>query len=469
MSKIEVDAITEQSGSTLTVGGGASKTVVADATTVTLGRCGGTVALASGASQTGFGRTGTVNWITTKKTASFTAVSGEGYFCDTAASGAFTLTLPASPSAGDIVGFKDYNGNFGIANLTIGRNSQPINGGSVANVVISTSGASILLVYVDATQGWVATQDDESTFSGETFIAASGGTVTTCGGCKIHTFTSPGTFSVTAVSATATNNITSYMVVAGGGGSGGDSGGGGGAGGFREYKAPATPYTASPLNGNPGGTAITLAASPGSYPIVIGAGGAGGAGAPPTGSPGAGTSGSSSTFSTIISAGGGTGGNRPAAPGGPGGSGGGSRTSSGSAGAGNTPPTTPSQGFDGGGATPTPTANAAGGGGATALGVYARPCQATSTGGDGGAGATTSINGSSNSFAGGGGAGGGGGPPAAGGSGGIGGGADGADGGSGTPGSNGFANTGGGSSGGNDDAPGGSGGSGIVVIRYRFQ
>ena len=58
MSKIEVDAITEQSGSTLTAGGGAGKTVVVDATTVTLGRCGGTVALASGASQTGFGRTG---------------------------------------------------------------------------------------------------------------------------------------------------------------------------------------------------------------------------------------------------------------------------------------------------------------------------------------------------------------------------------------------------------------------------
>ena len=47
MSKIEVDAITEQSGSTLTTGGGAGKTVVVDATTVTLGRCGGTVALAS--------------------------------------------------------------------------------------------------------------------------------------------------------------------------------------------------------------------------------------------------------------------------------------------------------------------------------------------------------------------------------------------------------------------------------------
>ena len=131
MSKIEVDAITEQSGSTLTTGGGAGKTVVVDASTVTLGRCGGTVALASGASQTGFGRNGSVNWQTGSiKTTGFTAANGEGYFCDTS-SGAFTATLPASPTAGDIVAFADYTRTFGDNNLTIGRNSQPI--GGIAN------------------------------------------------------------------------------------------------------------------------------------------------------------------------------------------------------------------------------------------------------------------------------------------------------------------------------------------------
>ena len=94
MSKIQVDAIEQQTacGTTLTAGGGAGKTVVVDATTVTLGRCGGTVALASGASQTGFGRTGTVDWQTTPKTATFTAVSGEGYFVNTSG-GAFTANL----------------------------------------------------------------------------------------------------------------------------------------------------------------------------------------------------------------------------------------------------------------------------------------------------------------------------------------------------------------------------------------
>ena len=80
-----------------------------------------------------------------------------------------------------IVGFKDYNGNFASnANLTIGRNgSDPINGGNSIDVVIATAGALIFLVYVDGTQGWVATQDDESVFAGSSFISATGGTVTT--------------------------------------------------------------------------------------------------------------------------------------------------------------------------------------------------------------------------------------------------------------------------------------------------
>ncbi len=57
--------------------------------TITIGASGDTVTLASGASQTGFGRTGTVDWQTTPKTSTFTAAYGEGYFCNTT-SGAFT-------------------------------------------------------------------------------------------------------------------------------------------------------------------------------------------------------------------------------------------------------------------------------------------------------------------------------------------------------------------------------------------
>ena len=76
MSKIEVNKIEEQCGSTLTVGGGAGKTVVVCGATVT-GRSGGAVNLASGATQTGFGRTGAVNWCNTAKTSPFTAENGK--------------------------------------------------------------------------------------------------------------------------------------------------------------------------------------------------------------------------------------------------------------------------------------------------------------------------------------------------------------------------------------------------------
>jgi hypothetical protein len=53
--------------------------------------------LASGATSSGFGATynGAVNWSTTVRTSGFTAVSGNGYFCNTT-SAAFTVTLPAS-------------------------------------------------------------------------------------------------------------------------------------------------------------------------------------------------------------------------------------------------------------------------------------------------------------------------------------------------------------------------------------
>ena len=91
--------------------------------TITLGSSGATVALASGATQTGFGRTGTVDWCTTAKTSPFTAVSGDGYFVNTT-SGAVTVTLPASPSAGDIVAIKDYAATFSSNNLTVGRNGS---------------------------------------------------------------------------------------------------------------------------------------------------------------------------------------------------------------------------------------------------------------------------------------------------------------------------------------------------------
>ncbi len=398
MSKIEVDAITQQSGSTLTVGGGASKTVVADATTVTLGRCGGTVALASGATQTGFGRTGTVDWQTTPKTATFTAVSGEGYFANTTGS-AFNMNLPAGV-AGAIVSVADYAETFDSNNLTIVPNGTDKIGSLNENATLETKGQSVTLVFVDSTQGWINTMDSTSNVRGAPpFISATGGTITTSGNCKIHTFTGPGTFQVTAAGGPSNNKL-AYMVVAGGGGSGGNGyhiqgGGGGGAGGFREGRCnPITPYTASPL------VTTGITATVASFPITVGAGGGGGKGYGPSlpGSPTAG-SGNNSTFSTITSAGGGYGGQPNSSPapatyvqGADGGSGGGTGGgNSGAGGVGNTPPVSPAQGSNGGAGSTSSQTLGGSGGGATGTGSTAPGCSPPPSTPSRGAGATTHI------------------------------------------------------------------------------
>jgi hypothetical protein len=441
--------------------------------TVQLGDSGDTITIPAGATitnngtQTGFGRTGTVDWDTTAKTASFTAVSGNGYFVNTT-SGAITVTLPAG-SAGDIVSLADYAATWQTNNVTVTPNGTDKIGSANTSVTLSTEGQSVTFVYTDSTQGWINTMDSTSNVRGNLFIVATGGTETTCGDCKIHTFTSPGTFCVSAVAACSTNNIVSYVVVAGGGGGTSSRGGGGGAGGYREVKSPVTPYTASPLDGYPSApNRVTVTAT--AFPITVGAGGAGGDPA---------ANGSNSIFSTITSAGGG--GSCAGSPGAgrPGGSGGGAEGRfPGSGGTGNTPPVSPSQGNNGGNASGTeasPDIYAGGGGGGA--GAAGSPNPSGTQAGAGGAGVSTSITGSSVARAGGGGGGAGsssGGTSSSGGAGGSGGGAPG-KGSSDSPveGVNGTVNTGGGGGGAGLNTPpggtGGSGGSGIVIIRYKYQ
>ena len=441
--------------------------------TVTLGDSGDTFTIPSGATitnngtQTGFGRTGTVDWNTTKITADpANAVSGTGYFCDTSGGG-FTVTLPTSPSAGDIVSVSDYTGTFGSNNLTIGRNSSNING-AASNFVIYQNNTSAQFIYVDVTEGWRLVMTGAlSDVEAVPFVTATGGTPcsgATCGDFKVHTFTGPGTFCVSTVSECAANNEVSYIIVAGGGGGGnGDNTGGGGAGGFRESKSGVDVYDpASPLEG---ATNVTVSAT--AYPIVVGGGGPGGAGAGSCGA--AGSQGVNSVFACVTSTGGGAGGGGrpPTDQGGNGGSGGGNghwRCSA--AGSGNTPPTSPAQGTSGGagGGCSTPPAYGGGaGGGATVAGAVGGGAAA----GAGGAGATTSITGGAVARAGGGGGGAETAPQA--GAGGTGGG--GAGGNNSVSGTAGGVNTGGGGggTGGGNPCTGGNGGSGVVIIRYKFQ
>src|SRR5210317_9726 len=149
-SKIKVDNIENQCGGAVVTKCGATTTIsgsvvkaddiqAADGgniinqcgTTITLGASGDTITLAAGASQSGFGREGSVDWQTSIKTSDFTAVSGEGYFVNTT-SGAITADTNA---------------------ITIERNSSNIDGGT-ANAIIDNEGGAATLVYGDATKGW---------------------------------------------------------------------------------------------------------------------------------------------------------------------------------------------------------------------------------------------------------------------------------------------------------------------------
>jgi hypothetical protein len=419
MSKIEVNQISSQCGSTLTIG-----------------QSGDTVTLACGATQTGFGRTGTVDWCTTAKTAPFTGVSGKGYFVNTTC-GAVTVTLPATPTAGDIISLKDYSDTWQTNGVTICRNSSKISG-LCANASLSTQGQTISLVYVDATKGWINVQTDSTVI---------------------------GAYNVR------------YTVIAGGGGGGVATLGrygaaGGGAGGLRTITCKTFEVTT--------GTA---------FPITVGAGGA--EGTPLTVQGGSGTP---SVFSTITGTGGGGAGgetgptpdNSPLLGGLAGGSGGGGSGAGGprcepalAGGAGNTPPVSPPQGNNGGNGIKTGQQGGGGGGGLGGVGANASgPCA-----GDGGIGAVNTIFGSAPEassygtpgpapgryFSGGGG----GGiyhPGTAGTGGSGGGGAGGTSSPSGNSGTAGTVNTGGGGGGGSSGGGGGGsgalGGSGLVVIRH---
>ena len=450
--------------------------------TTTIGCTGDTIATGAGTtldlSQGTYSGINTVNWDTTAKTANFTAETNKGYFINTT-SGSVTITLPATPVAGSFIGIKDYALTAQTNNIIINSNGNKIQG-NTNNFVINTQGGAANLVYVDSTQGWLTYDAGQASDIQQDlkFVTATGGTITTCGNFKIHTFTGPGTFTVTCVGNAAGSNAVDYVVVAGGGGGGVGSapscrrGGGGGAGGYRESYCATTSgtYTASTL-----ATPTSLPVSVTGYPIIVGGGGA------------SSTTGSNSSFSSITSAAGGGGGDWNGQNGCSGGSGGGAGPKGPSipvpsqslGGTGNTPPVSPPQGNNGGSNpdAPSETNPQVGGGGGGAVGV-GKGLTSNSRGGAGGAGAETNMPGSPLRVAGGGGGGG----HDPGGTGGSFpscisgqpaqsrinqyGGGNGEQPGSG--GGNGAFNTGGGG-GGAHNGGGYSGGSGIVIIRYKYQ
>ena len=460
MSELKVNKITPKTGTSIQLGESGD--------TITI-PCGAT--LTNNGTATGFG----LSFCTTVKTSPFTATANKGFLINTGS--AVTVTLPASPSAGDELIIVDQTGQAATNNITLGRNGSKIKGACIdATMEINRGG--LRLVYSGSSQGWItATAGNDAVQNTAQYISASGGTVLTCGNFKTHVFTSDANFVVSSAGNSCGSNTVDYLVVAGGG-SGGYyyRGSGGGAGGFRVSNSYAlSSPTMSPLS-NP--TGITVTAT--TYPISIGGGGAS-----PTSCTG--NSGANSVFSTITSAGGGgTGSCGPTScRANAGGSGGGrtTNTPSGCGAAGNTPPVSPPQGNPGGGISYNAPSFGGGGGGAGAAGTTNTQFspRIAATGGIGSfisddfMGPTAPSYGEpgpvSNTryFAGGGGAGSYPMPSAV--AGGVGGGGDGGYGPPYQASTAGSANMGGGGGGQSGPHPSANsaGGSGIVIIRYKFQ
>jgi hypothetical protein len=262
MSKIEVNQVDPQSGTTLTLG------TSGDTISIPAG-----VTLANSGTATGFA---SIAWQSTIVTTStLTAVAGNGYWIDTT-SNACTVTLPGSASVGDQLIFTDYARTWGTNAVTIDQNSLNFQGNTSPNPEYNTSGQTVNIVYSGSTQGWIPVSDDDVTYE------------------------TPLTYNI------------DFLVVAGGAGGGGEIAGGGGAGGFRTSTQSASLGTtitvtvgdggaggASPANGASGsnssisGTGLTTITSAGGGGGAGGsvtnavAGGSGGGGSGATAKPGA--------------------------------------------------------------------------------------------------------------------------------------------------------------------------------------
>ena len=334
-SIIKVDTVQDTDGNNI---------INENANTITIGKSGDTVTVASGATLLGGG----IQWQSSIVTgATHTASANQGLWLDTS-SNAITLTLPASPSVGDQLIFTDYARNWDTNAVTLNLNSEKFQGNTTPLPVYDTKGESVDIVYSGTAKGWIPNND---------------------GAVALET---PQTYSA------------DLLVVAGGGGSGsakaGSGSGAGGAGGYR---------TASSITLTPGQV----------YTVTVGDGGAGGTGTSGNvdGSNGSPSSISGSGITTVTSAGGGGGGDASGGNGLDGGSGGGGGGNSGATGAtggsGNVPSVSPSQGNDGGNVT-SGSGYGAGGGGAGGA--------APNGGGNpssGGPGTANSITGSSVTYA----------------------------------------------------------------------
>ena len=145
MSKIEVDQVDPQSGTSLTLG------TSGDTITISSG-----VTLANNGTATGFA---SIAWQSTVVTGTtHTASANQGIWIDTT-SNACTLTLPGSPSVGDQLVFSDFARQWDNNAVTLSLNGSKFQGFTSPNPVYDTEGETVHIVYSGSTQGWIPIND----------------------------------------------------------------------------------------------------------------------------------------------------------------------------------------------------------------------------------------------------------------------------------------------------------------------
>ena len=332
------------------------------------------------------------------KTANFTAVAGNAYPVNTSSS-AITVTLPASPNAGQLVTLTDYAGTWATNIVTVAGNGSNIEGIS-GNSFLNINRLSVNFVYVDSTQGWIAASTASpanaivSSYAVSFLIVAGGGGGSNAGGGAYEggggagaggfgtgsIFLTPGTnYPVTVGAGSSAGNVGSNSVfngqtanggggAAGGngqtGGSGGGSQNGGSVGGATGGSGSSTTFL-----GNIGGQGYNHAGGGGGG----GAGGQGGGGNAGAGGNAGGGASSSISGSSVTYAGGGGGGsgNNGANAGGSGGSGqaGGGNGGNGGGGSGNSASANTGSGGGGGGNSSSTTNGGSGGSGIVVISI----------------------------------------------------------------------------------------------------
>jgi hypothetical protein len=186
----QIITIKQGSGSTVDVANGAKVMLVTDGA-------------GAGAAVIDASTAGGVSYVT--KTANYTTANLEGVLADTSG-GAFTVTLPASPSAGDQVVIADAGASFGSNNLTVGRNSSTING-VAENLILDITGVNVQFVY------------DGSTWRVYAQVGGNGGSVVTLDGVQTLTnkdlTSGTNTFPSSLATLTGTETLTNKTIAYG--------------------------------------------------------------------------------------------------------------------------------------------------------------------------------------------------------------------------------------------------------------